>query len=101
MSSIQEDLLAARVIAILRGDYTQTLESVVTALLAGGVRAVEVTLNSADALGLLQRLIALRSDQLIIGAGTVLTVEQVEQVREAGARFVVSPDTLPDVIDAA
>ncbi len=101
MSSIQEDLITARVIAILRGDYTETLESVVTALLAGGVRAIEVTMNSADALGLIKRLTDLESDQLIIGAGTVLTVEQVEQVRAARARFVVSPDTFTDVIAAA
>lgn len=101
MSSIQEDLIAARVVAILRGDYTETIESVVKALLAGGVRAIEVTMNSADALGLIQRLTELHSDQLLIGAGTVLTVEQVEQVKAAGGRFVVSPDTFPDVISAA
>ncbi len=98
---VGQQIEAARVIAIIRGNYVGAIPAMIEALLAGGVSAIEVTMNSAGVLDAI-RLIAERyGERAIVGAGTVTQVDQVAQVARAGARFVVSPDTNPDVIRAA
>jgi 2-dehydro-3-deoxyphosphogluconate aldolase / (4S)-4-hydroxy-2-oxoglutarate aldolase len=66
------------------------------ALLAGGLRSVEVTFRTAAAVAAIQTL-AKQAD-LLVGAGTVLTRDQVDQAVDAGARFVVSPGFGPAVV---
>jgi 2-dehydro-3-deoxyphosphogluconate aldolase/(4S)-4-hydroxy-2-oxoglutarate aldolase len=65
------------------------------ALLAGGLRCVEVTLRTDAAEAAIS---ALGKSQLLVGAGTVLTVEQVDRAVDAGAWFVVSPGFAPAVV---
>jgi 2-dehydro-3-deoxyphosphogluconate aldolase/(4S)-4-hydroxy-2-oxoglutarate aldolase len=71
------------------------------ALLAGGVSVVEVTLNTPGALDMLTALAKHFGDRMAIGAGTVMSPEEVRQALDAGARFIVSPHTDPAVIEAA
>ena len=59
---------------------------------------IEVTLDTPDALAAIRRA---ASDGLFLGAGTVLSAEQVRSCADAGARFVVSPGTRPDVVRSA
>ncbi len=80
------------VIAILRGVTPAEVVAVAHALRAGGIAIVEVPLNSpqpCESIAALQRAFG---DTLLIGAGTVLTPEQVDQVAEAGGRLVLSPN---------
>jgi len=92
-------LKSAPIIAILRGVTLETVESAAEALLAGGIRFVEVTLNSPDALRSIE-LLAQRfsAEELIIGAGTVTTAPQAAQVAIAGGKYIISPNTNPAVI---
>ncbi|GAA3640898.1 bifunctional 4-hydroxy-2-oxoglutarate aldolase/2-dehydro-3-deoxy-phosphogluconate aldolase [Kineosporia mesophila] len=69
------------------------------ALLAGGIAVMEVTLRTAAGLEGIRRLRALEG--MTVGAGSVLTVEQVNEVVDAGATFVVSPGISPDVVRRA
>jgi 2-dehydro-3-deoxyphosphogluconate aldolase / (4S)-4-hydroxy-2-oxoglutarate aldolase len=92
---------AARVIAIIRGNYGGAIPAMVGALLAGGVSVIEVTMNSEGVLDAIQMIAQRYADRALVGAGTVTQPEQVEQVARAGARFIVSPDTNPDIIRAA
>lgn len=69
------------------------------ALLAGGIDVVEITLRTAAGLPAIRRLADLPG--LLVGAGSVLTARQVDQVADAGAGFVVSPGTGPAVLDRA
>ncbi len=71
-----------------------------TALLAGGVDVVEVTLRTPAAVAALRAMAAELPD-LHVGAGTVLTPAQVDEVVDAGARFVVSPGLSGPVLDRA
>jgi len=87
-----------RVVAILRGDFRHNLSTVAEGLAAAGVTAIEVTLNSTDALAMVHKLANGFGDRLAVGAGTVLTVEEVARVADAGARFVVSPNCNAAVI---
>ncbi|MFZ6655746.1 2-dehydro-3-deoxy-6-phosphogalactonate aldolase [Undibacterium sp. TJN19] len=80
-------------IAILRGIQLHECEEIALGLYQQGFRCVEIPLNSPDALrsiGLLSQ--ALPADCLL-GAGTVLTSEQVSQVQQAGGRLIVMPHT--------
>jgi 2-dehydro-3-deoxyphosphogluconate aldolase / (4S)-4-hydroxy-2-oxoglutarate aldolase len=92
---------AARVIAIIRGNYVGVIPALVEALLAGGVSVVEVTMNSEGVLEAIQTIAQRYADRALVGAGTVTQVDQVAQVAKAGARFVVSPDMNPEVVRAA
>lgn len=95
--AIPPAILAGRVIAIARGLPAALLPDVAAALLAGGVRAFEVTLDSPDALDGIAAVAAVASapgsDRLVIGAGTVLSIEEAAAALEAGARFLVMPHT--------
>jgi len=89
-----------RIIAILRGDFGGREEEIVAALIDGGVTAVEVTLNSPNALDSIGRIARSFSSRIAVGAGTVLKPEEVERAMESGARFIVSPNRDTRVIEA-
>ena len=96
-----DDLFAqCPLVAILRGITPDEAEAVGDALYQGGIRIIEVPLNSPDPLDSIARLSAHLGDRALIGAGTVLRAEQVDQVRAAGGRLIVSPSTNPEVIVA-
>ncbi len=100
-AGVLEAIDATGVVAILRGDYGASVTAVVDALAAGGVRAIEVSLTSPRALTLIARAAARAPGGVVVGAGTVLTVEQAREVRDSGAAFLVSPVVDPEVIAAA
>ena len=70
------------------------------ALVAGGIRAIEVTLRTLAALDAI-RAVAAEVDGAVVGVGTVLDGTQLEAARKAGARFAVSPGASPRLLDAA
>lgn len=88
-----QKIAQGRVIAILRGDFGGRESDMVAAMIAGGLTAVEVTLNSPDALKKISRLAATFGSQCAVGAGTVLIPHEVSQVHDAGGTFIVSPNT--------
>jgi 2-dehydro-3-deoxyphosphogluconate aldolase/(4S)-4-hydroxy-2-oxoglutarate aldolase len=93
------EILRRRVSAIIRTNDEQTARDAIAAAVAGGIRMVEFTLTTPGALKLVAEFAA--NPDLIVGAGTVLTVEQARQAVEAGARFLVSPIGDPVVIAEA
>lgn len=96
-----ETLLAeCPLVAILRGITPDEAESIGDALVEGGIRIIEVPLNSPSPLDSIARLSARFAGRALIGAGTVLQPAQVDAVRGAGARLVVSPSTNRAVIAA-
>lgn len=88
-------------VAILRGVTPSEVEGIAEALIEVGVAAIEVPLNSPDPLRSVERLARRFGGRVLIGAGTVLTVEEVDAVASAGGALVVSPNTSPSVITAA
>jgi 2-dehydro-3-deoxyphosphogluconate aldolase/(4S)-4-hydroxy-2-oxoglutarate aldolase len=85
-------------IGILRGWGAAELEQLVPACLRGGLRHLEITMNSPDAAGLIRRATRLAGDQLLIGAGTVLNEPQLDEALAAGARFIVTPVVCEGVV---
>jgi 2-dehydro-3-deoxyphosphogluconate aldolase/(4S)-4-hydroxy-2-oxoglutarate aldolase len=86
-----ENLLDAKIVAILRGVEPSQVPAIAAALADGGIRALEITLNSPDALAVIGRLSTRFGDRLLIGAGTVLDAEEATAAMSAGARFIISP----------
>jgi 2-dehydro-3-deoxyphosphogluconate aldolase/(4S)-4-hydroxy-2-oxoglutarate aldolase len=96
--NLTEKLIDARIVAIFRGDYRGEWLAYAQALINGGVTAMEITMNSDDALNGIEILADHFGEQIILGAGTVLTADEVNQAVDAGARFIVAPDTDEAVI---
>jgi Entner-Doudoroff aldolase len=92
---------AGRIISILRGDYRALDLEIASVLYESGITAIEVTLNSPDAFVAIERLILGIGDKLSIGAGTVMSEDQVFRAACSGARFIVSPNRDLKVIAAS
>ncbi len=86
------------IIAILRGITPDEAVPVCTALVEAGITLIEVPLNSPNAVDSIGRAAKALSERAEIGAGTVLTPEDVRAVAGAGGTFIVSPDTNVEVI---
>ena len=92
-------LRQTRVVAILRGHRPQDLPATVAALVAGGIRVLEVTLNSEGAFGAIERLAEKAGEHgIVVGAGTVLDRGDARRAIDAGAGFLVMPHTDADLI---
>lgn len=88
-----------RVSAIIRTDSEDRARQAMRAAVDGGFRVVEFTMTTPGAVALISEFAAM--PEIIVGAGTVLTVEQARQAVRAGARFIVSPVCDPAVIAEA
>jgi 2-dehydro-3-deoxyphosphogluconate aldolase/(4S)-4-hydroxy-2-oxoglutarate aldolase len=92
-------IVDAGVIATLRAPSREAALGAVDALLAGGVTAIEVTYTTPDAGGVIAALHERYGEDIVLGAGTLTTVDQVAEARAAGAAFLVSPGNDPEVVD--
>jgi 2-dehydro-3-deoxyphosphogalactonate aldolase len=88
-------------VAILRGIRPIEVAEIGAALYTAGFRILEVPLNSPDALTSIARLRAALPADCLVGAGTVLSPAQVDEVRRAGGQLIVMPHADPEVIRAA
>ncbi|QRY70088.1 2-dehydro-3-deoxy-6-phosphogalactonate aldolase [Ensifer sp. PDNC004] len=88
-------------IAILRGLKPEETAGVVGALIETGFTAIEIPLNSPDPFRSIETAVKMAPEGCLIGAGTVLTTAQVEQLADVGGRLMVSPNVEPAVISLA
>ncbi len=93
-----ETLQQARLIAILRGKFDSNELEIANALVEGGVRLMEVSTISADYKQVIRRLSEAFGHRVAVGAGTVLNLRQLAEVTDAGASFIVSPNSDHEVI---
>ncbi len=96
---IKNDLLERKISAIIRAENQKVAEQAMQAAVAGGFRVVEFTLTTPGALNLITQF--RENDDLIVGAGTVMSPTIVQEAVEAGAQFLVSPVCSVDVIQEA
>lgn len=87
-------------IAIVRGVTPDEAEAIGDAIYEGGIRIIEVPLNSPEPLTSIERLAKRLGERMLVGAGTVLSAADVARVQGAGGRIIVSPDTNVEVISA-
>ena len=88
-------------VAIIRGVTPGEAVAIGEALVEGGIRIIEVPLNSPEPLASIERLTQRFGEDALIGAGTVLRAEDVARVKAAGGKLVVSPNMNAAVIRAS
>jgi 2-dehydro-3-deoxyphosphogluconate aldolase / (4S)-4-hydroxy-2-oxoglutarate aldolase len=86
-------------IPVLRASSESEALALAAALAAGGVTVLEVTMTVPKAVDLIARLVLEKGKDLLIGAGTVLSLEAAQQCLDAGAQFVVSPGLKLSVVE--
>jgi 2-dehydro-3-deoxyphosphogalactonate aldolase len=98
---LKEWLGRCPLVAILRGVRPDEAEAIAAALERAGIAIVEVPLNSPDPLESIRRLAAGFGERMLVGAGTVMTAEQVAAIAAAGGRLIVTPHADVRVLRAA
>ncbi|RKO67028.1 bifunctional 4-hydroxy-2-oxoglutarate aldolase/2-dehydro-3-deoxy-phosphogluconate aldolase [Desulfofundulus salinus] len=93
-----EKLRASGVVAVVRGAKAESILNIARALKAGGVTAIEITVDAPGAMEMIKQLTSGLGDEVWVGAGTVLDGETARLAILAGAEFIVSPSLHPDVI---
>src|SRR5688500_7245812 len=96
-AEVAEQLERSGLIAIIRADSSAGLVDAARALAAGGVTAMEVTLNTPGALGAIAD-VRRALPEMLCGAGTILTPADAVAAIAAGAQFVITPTLQPDTI---
>ena len=99
-ADLQQKIERAGVIAVVTVESVDAALPLARALLDGSVTAIELTLRTDAAMSILEKLCA-EVPELLIGAGTVLTTQQVTQAKAAGAAFAVAPGMNRRVVEAA
>jgi len=98
--AFQDFMAQCPAIAILRGITPAEVEQVCDVLFNAGMRLLEIPLNSPDVFNSIRLAARHCGDRMLVGAGTVLACEDVKNVQQAGGKFIVSPNTVPEVIRA-
>lgn len=98
---ILDAILECGIAAVVRADSAELASRAIESALEGGVNVIEVTFTVPGALEIIRELARTKSDDVILGAGTVTTPELAADAVGAGAQFLVSPNTNLDVIAAA
>ena len=98
MNNVLEQIGLAGIVPVVAIDDAANAEPLARALKEGGIPCVEITFRTAAAKEAITRIVAAHPDMLV-GAGTVLSVEQAKTAIECGARFIVSPGLNPKVVE--
>ncbi len=104
MQSTIQTIIDEKIIVIVRGVERDKLLPLANALYDGGIRLMEITFDSTGKVldeqtaDNIKMIVDALGDKMLIGAGTVLTPKQVELTKNAGGKFIISPDTRAEVI---
>ncbi len=96
---IYELIRKEKIIAIARGIKIEKVVNLAEALLAGGIRMLEVTCNTNGVFEMIKLLREKIANRMVIGAGTVITTDLCQKAINSGAEFIIAPDTNTEVID--
>ena len=100
MTDLLADVRRTAIIAVLRAPTPEAAVSAVDALVAGGVTGIEITYSTPQPAEVIREIARRHGSGVYLGAGTITRPEQAAEVAEAGAQFLVSPGTVPDVASA-
>ncbi len=87
------------ILGILRGIDETLAEPIVETVTASGLRAIEITMNTKNAAGVLKKMVNTARGRLMIGAGTVLNMDDLHSALDAGASFIVMPHCRHEIIE--
>jgi len=87
------------ILGIIRGIKPPEVEPLVEAVVESGLKTIEITMNTDRAQSLIKSAVKAASGRLVIGAGTVLTKDDLNKALDSGARFIVSPVVIDGVLN--
>ena len=99
--SICADIIDEGLVAIVRVPRTELALPLATALVAGGIRAVELTMTIPNALDAIREIDREMGNDILLGVGTVIDDDTCQVAIDAGAKYVISPVTKPSLVEAA
>ena len=95
-----DDLARTAIVAVLRAPTADIALGTVDALVAGGVTTIEITYSTPEPAAVIREIVRRHGASVYVGAGTIVEPGQAAEVAEAGARFLVSPGSVPDLAAA-
>jgi 2-dehydro-3-deoxyphosphogluconate aldolase/(4S)-4-hydroxy-2-oxoglutarate aldolase len=98
---VLEDLTVGGIVPVIRADSAEVAVKIVEALVAGGIRTLEITMTVPDAIGVIRTIAERFGREVLLGAGTVTSRALAEGSIDAGAEFLVTPCVIPEVIAVA
>jgi len=87
------------IMGILRGVEPDIIEPLTDTVISSGLQTIEIAMNTPAATDLIRQMVKSADGRLTVGAGTVLTIDDLHQALDAGATFIVSPVLVPDVVE--
>lgn len=99
--SLPAELTSTGVVAIARASSAKRVVPAVETLVDAGVTCVELTMSLPGAIDNIAVLVELLGERACVGAGTVLTAQQARACVDAGAKFIVAPSAVPEVVEFA
>lgn len=100
VASALNALQARRVVAVVRATSPKLALEAASVLIDNGITGIEITFTTPDAAMAIEKCVERHGEEALIGAGTILTTDQVIAASQAGADFLVSPGTDGDLADA-
>jgi 2-dehydro-3-deoxyphosphogluconate aldolase/(4S)-4-hydroxy-2-oxoglutarate aldolase len=100
-AQVLDALTTGGIVPVIRADSAETAVRIVEALIAGGIRTLEITMTVPDAIGAIRTVATRFGSDVLLGAGTVTSRALAEGSIDAGAEFLVTPCVVPDVIAVA
>ncbi len=95
-----EQFCASPLLGILRGINSADIEALVNTAVAAGLKALEITMNTAGAADLIAKMVDVADGRLLVGAGTVLQASELSDALAAGASFIVTPVFIKEISTA-
>lgn len=96
---VLEKIKEIGIVPVLRADSADEAMQLAEAIIAGGINCLEITMTVPNAVEVIEKTAAKYGNDVLIGAGTVLDVETARRCVEAGAKFIVTPCLIPEIID--
>ncbi len=87
------------ILGILRGVKIDIIEPLIEAVISAGLETLEITMNTADAPELISKAKKICRNRLTLGAGTVLTMQDLKSALQSGASFIVMPVLVKDIVE--
>src|SRR5262249_59980154 len=98
MSSVPSPTMKRPLVAILRGVKPEEAEGIVSVLIEAGMTAIEIPLNSPDPFRSIGMAVKLAPAGVLVGAGTVLSTDDVDRLHDVGGKLLVSPNVDTQVL---
>lgn len=99
--TILDQILKAKVVAVLRVKEADKLKKIIDALYKGGITAAEITMTVPNAIQLIEKMSEELDKNIVLGVGSVLNKSVAEDAIKAGAKYVVSPVLKKEIIETA